>query len=48
MGREDAHDPNQLRRLKGSMDSEIGLLTYDDLADGLAQLTKEMRRDYRP
>jgi hypothetical protein len=43
-GRNRDYDPEHLRRLKGVYSGEISLLTFDDLADGLAALAREVRR----
>jgi len=41
-GRDLGHDANHLRRLKGSDGGRVSLLTYDDLALGLAALARDL------
>ena len=47
MGREAGHDREHLRRLKASNFGDVTILTYDDLASGLAELIRSVKRHYR-
>ncbi len=47
IGREADDERENLRRLKAGMSGDVSLLTYDDLSASLAQLIREVGRDYR-
>lgn len=47
MGREAGHDREHLRKLKASNFGDLALLTYDDLASGLAELIRSVKRHQR-
>jgi Domain of unknown function (DUF4263) len=48
IGRQRGHNLEDLRRLKASNLGDVTLLTYDDLAANLAELIREVKRNYRP